>query len=221
MNEKNEAKKTNASQMAYKQIKEKILSSSVSPGFPLREIVLGEELGFTRTPVREAIKKLEAEGLVQVFPNRGAFVSEFSLNEIEDLLDVREALECKAVHLASRRASREEMDRIRESLEKEQAPVSEEKYLELFLGFDFHHEIMKLSKNQFLISAWETLVNRLELARAKAIGSAIRASQAIREHIEILELIQSGESQQAQQKIIDHIQHIKIELKKLMDTLSS
>jgi DNA-binding GntR family transcriptional regulator len=146
MNEKNEAKKTNASQMAYKQIKEKILSSSVSPGFPLREIVLGEELGFTRTPVREAIKKLEAEGLVQVFPNRGAFVSEFSLNEIEDLLDVREALECKAVHLASRRASREEMDRIRESLEKEQAPVSEEKYLELFLGFDFHHEIMKLSK---------------------------------------------------------------------------
>lgn len=193
----------NASQLAYLKIKEKILSFSFSPGSPLREILLSEELGVTRTPVRDAIKKLETEGLVQTFPNRGAFVTEFSLKEIEDLLDVREALERKAVHLATRRANREELDRLRESLEN----------ISPSLRFDLHYELIKLSKNQVLISMWEVLKNRLSLAQNQSRMIEDRPSQAVKEHRKILDAIYSGDSEQAQIMIANHIRNVKVNLK--------
>jgi DNA-binding GntR family transcriptional regulator len=203
-------KKINASEKAYQKIKDIILSGEASPGQQLKEAALSQALDLTRTPVREALKKLEAEDMVQMIPNRGAFVSSFSERDIFDILDTREALECKAVHLACRRANREELDRIREHLDWLRANVNDETKT-LKLDFNFHFEIVKLSKNKFLISAWELLKNRLDLVRIRKVLSMSRDRriEAIDASIEILNLIADGESELAQEKIVEHLNRIK------------
>ena len=207
-------KKINASEKAYQKIKEIILSGEATPGQQLKETALSQALDLTRTPVREALKKLEAEDMVQMIPNRGAFVSSFSDKEIVDILDTREALECKAIHLACRRANREELDRIRDHLEGLKANFNEE-LKTLKLDFNFHYEVVKLSKNKFLISAWEMLKNRLDLVRVRSVLSMSRErkEEAIEVNIKILQLISDGESELAQEKIIEHLERIKENLK--------
>ena len=74
----------NASDIAYRAIKSKILSREYVSGFQLKEVQVSKEIGLTRTPVREAFIRLEREGLLRLFPNRGAFVVELSVKEIED-----------------------------------------------------------------------------------------------------------------------------------------
>lgn len=212
--------RVNASETAYQKIKQIILSGEAAPGQQLKEAALSKALDLTRTPIREALKKLEAEDMVQMIPNRGAFVSSFSDQEIVDILDVREALECKAIDLACRRANREELDRIRDSLERRRDQLKmfeadgSEQIKSQALDFNFHYEIVKLSKNKFLISAWEMLKNRLDLVRIRSLLSMSRAlkKKAVESNITILQLIHDGESELAKEKIVEHLERIKTNL---------
>ncbi|MBW2603180.1 MAG: GntR family transcriptional regulator [Deltaproteobacteria bacterium] len=195
-----------ASQKAYQFIKTNILSQTYLPGFQLREIHLSEELGLTRTPVREAIIKLESEGLVHTYPNRGAFVIKLTLAEVEDLFDVREALEIKASELAIRKANREQLDAIRKALEQHGQLIESSRdsnYRKPVL--DFHEALIKLSHNQTLISIWQTMRSRLQLARVTSAMLAQRYRNAHEEHLQIHEHICAGETQQVRQLLIKHI----------------
>jgi DNA-binding GntR family transcriptional regulator len=196
----------NASQTAYQFIRANILSQIYLPGFQLREIHLSEELGLTRTPIREAIIKLESEGLVRTYPNRGAFVINLTLAEVEDLFDVREALEIKAAELAIRKANREQLDAIRDALEQHSQLVensSDSNYRIPVL--DFHEALIKLSHNQTLISIWQTMRSRLQLARVTSAMLAQRYKKAHKEHIQIHEHICAGETHKVRELLIKHI----------------
>jgi DNA-binding GntR family transcriptional regulator len=196
----------NASQTAYQFIRANILSQTYPPGFQLREIHLSEELGLTRTPVREAIIKLESEGLVRSYPHRGAFVVNLTLAEVEDLFDVREALEIKAAELAIRKANREQLDIIRESLEQHSQLIessSDSNYRIPVL--DFHEALIKLSHNQTLISIWQTMRSRLQLARVTSAMLAQRYRKAHEEHLKIHAHICAGETQKVRELLIKHI----------------
>jgi DNA-binding GntR family transcriptional regulator len=196
----------NASQKAYQFIRANILSQTYLPGFQLREIHISEELGLTRTPVREAIIKLESEGLVRTYPNRGAFVVSLTLAEVEDLFEVREALEIKAAELAIRKANREELDAIREALEQhgqliESSPDSSYHIPVL----DFHEALIKLSHNQTLINIWQTMRSKLQIARVTSAMLGRRYINAHKEHLKIHSHICAGETQKVRELLIKHI----------------
>src|SRR3954447_25119734 len=87
--------------IAYVAIRDSITSGSLLPGTRLREAALAKHFSISTTPVREALRRLDREGLVRLSPNRGAVVAEFNLREILDLFEIREVLECRAVRRAA------------------------------------------------------------------------------------------------------------------------
>ena len=186
----------NASDLAYRTIKSKILS---------------REVGLTRTPVREAFIRLEREGLLRIFPNRGAFVTELSQKEIEDFYEVREALEVMAVSLAVRRASREETFNLRKMLNKTHQLYQRgavKNYEDP--RFDFHLELVKLSKNDKLISSWKMLAAQLSLVRIKSSMTRKRYVNALSEHLGILSHIEAGDGKKAEILLGAHLNKSKI-----------
>ena len=192
---------------AYEALKSKILAQEYLPGMQLKELQISKELGLTRTPVREAIIRLEREGLVKTVYNRGAFVTVFSRKEIEDLLEVREALEIKALYLATRRASRDDIDTIEAALKQRELLIANGVATVDFrnAGLDFHLGIIKLGKNERLISTWQTMQSQLSLVRVTSTTIKSRYLTAFEEHKKILALISSGDFKRAEKLLKRHI----------------
>src|SRR5215467_1340620 len=93
--------------IAYEALREAITSGALLPATRLREAALARHFGISTTPVREALRRLDREGLVRLSPNRGAIVAEFDLRQILDLFEIREVLECRAVRRAAAQRSRD------------------------------------------------------------------------------------------------------------------
>ena len=195
---------------AYRILKEKILSFHYRQGFQLKEEVLGKEFNLTRNQVRKAITFLAAEGLVIKYPNRGAFVTTLSKAEVDEIFEVREALEVKAAALAIRRASREELDRISHSIEKRERLMDGDKLRSFFIpGMDFHYEIVKLSKNEILKSTWQGLHTKLQLIRIQSAMADDRFLKAVKEHKEILSCIYQNRPDEMEHLLLLHIRRAK------------
>jgi len=195
-----------ATKTAYQIIKAGILAQKYPPGSQLKEIQLSAELGLTRTPVREAIIKLESEELVHSIPNRGSFVAEISQGEIEDLFEVREALEDKAAYLAIRRANREELEAIKAALEERGKQIHGEATEGYIIPqMDFHHEMVRLSKNQALVRAWESLHCKLQVVRTRSAMREKRYLRALEEHKQILDLIYKGDVERTRKLLAAHL----------------
>ena len=197
---------TSVAEITYKAIKKNILSQIYPPKFQLREIHLAKELGTTRTPVREAIIRLQSEGLVSIYPHRGAFVAQLTSKEVEDLLDVREALETKAAELAIRRANRDQLDELRAALIAHGRLISNSQDSTYhFPAFDFHESLILLSHNQPLMNIWQGMRSKLQLARVTSAMLEHRYKEAHEEHLQILALIYAGKTQSVKKLLIEHI----------------
>lgn len=103
-----------AASVAYERIRSSLISGELPPGAPLREEELAEELGVSRTPIREALRRLDAEGLVDVLPNRGARVATWSSKELDDIFSVRLRLEPYGARLAAHTIGADGIQRLRE-----------------------------------------------------------------------------------------------------------
>ena len=195
-----------AADIAYQFIKSKILSQEYGPALQLKEVHIANELGLTRTPVREAIIRLEPEGLVRVYNNKGAFVAQISEKEIEDLFEVREALEIKAAYLAIGRANRDELDKIRKSLEDREKLIVRGIIKDYLLSeLDFHYEMVKLCKNERLVNAWKTLHTQLSLVRFRSSMIGRRYLSAHKEHEQLLSCIRKGDYEKTGQLLKAHL----------------
>ncbi len=193
--------------LAYEAVKSKILNRGYLPGMQLKELPISKELGLTRTPVREAIIRLEREGLVRTVYNRGAFVMVFSRGEIDDLFEVREALEVKALSLAIRRASRDDIDTIATALKQRELLINKGVATVDYrnAGLDFHLGIIKLSKNERLVSTWQTMQSQLSLVRVTSTTIKSRYLTAFEEHRRILALVGEGDFKRAEKILKSHL----------------
>ena len=99
--------------VVFQTLRQAILRGELKPGERLMEIHLAQKLGVSRTPVREAIRKLELEGLVLMIPRKGAIVAEITVQDLEDVLEVRMALEELAVKIACKRITEEQLEEIK------------------------------------------------------------------------------------------------------------
>ena len=104
-------------EMVYEELKMQILTGAIIPGTRMMEVDLAEEMGVSRTPIREAIRKLEKEGLVTIEPRRGAYASMISTQDMVEILEVRQDLEGLAAYFAASRMTDNEMYHLREVAE--------------------------------------------------------------------------------------------------------
>ena len=100
-------------EIVYEELKRQIMIGEIPPGTRMMEVELADDMGVSRTPIREAIRKLEKEGLVSIEPRRGAYASDVSIKDMVDVLEVREFLEGMAAGLAAKKITEEEVERIR------------------------------------------------------------------------------------------------------------
>ncbi|MDF7777636.1 GntR family transcriptional regulator [Sphingomonas sp. AOB5] len=176
---------------ALKSIRKMILSGELAPGERLREIALSEDLGMSRTPIREAFRTLAAEGLVDLLPNRSVVVSMPDKSEAADVFTVLGVLEGLAGQLACRRMTAEQIEILSE-LQADMAHYFEKRDRLSYLEANrlIHEHIVEGAASPSLLLAWRLLLPRAERARHVSTLDHDRWDEAFKEHVEIFSAIE-------------------------------
>lgn len=191
-------------EIVFDSLREAIISGLLEPGERLMEIQLADEMGVSRTPVREAIRKLELEGFVVMIPRKGAYVAGVSDKDVTDVFELRSALEGLAASLAAERITDEEIEQMeRMILYRSGEEVDITKIVEA--DTDFHALVYKASRNERLISILANLREQLQRFRATSLAYPGRLKDAVEEHQGIAEAIISHNVEEAQSLAIAHI----------------
>jgi DNA-binding GntR family transcriptional regulator len=195
---------TNAEQ-AYQEIKKRIIKTELAPGAVINESDLMNDLGFGRTPVREALKRLQTDDLVVVKPRRGIFVSELAITDLSQIFEVRVELEALAMRLACQRISEAELNQL-ESLANQYANMDTSVKEEMIdLDGKFHALIRESTKNRFLISNLEYYYNLSLRIWYLALPQAAAEEIDVQAHCDIYQAIAAGDEDLAVERIIKHI----------------
>jgi DNA-binding GntR family transcriptional regulator len=205
----------NLTTLAYKTIKSFILEGRLDEGSRLTEEFLSQQLGISKSPIREALNRLESEGLIRIEPRRGAYLRSFTNKEIADLYDFREALEVHAV--ATAKLSPELLEELRQSVERAQ------KYLEAndkarYIDEDvhFHSLIADSTGNERLARALENLQLQVWLFRRKTYD--LSGSNAVAMHTALVKVLSKGDKEKAQQLMREHVAGVRDKLLRFLAT---
>lgn len=190
---------------AASQLRRMILSGELPPGSRMRELQLCEQLGVSRTPVREALRTLAAEGLVDLLPNRSVVVSQLHAPDLEHLFTVFGAIEGLAAELACQRITEGEIAEIGKLLaemvdyhgRKERAPYMQ-------INQRIHQRTVEIAANPVLLSVWQSLVPRVERARALANLDTGRWTGALFEHTKMFTVLAARDGKQLNQLTREH-----------------
>ncbi|OGB92573.1 MAG: hypothetical protein A3G35_19275 [candidate division NC10 bacterium RIFCSPLOWO2_12_FULL_66_18] len=199
----------NLGDQVYEMLRERFRSGNLAPGTKLHEPDLAQELGVSRTPVREAIQRLQREGLVRISPHRGAFVVNLAWRDLEDLCDVREGLEGIAARLAATRISEEELDRVEAGLKQREQALTDPSREPERPAVDFHDAILRASGNERLIREMGTIQDLLGMIRTDSAAVAGRASKSLAEHWKILRALRARDPDTAERGMRAHIRTAK------------
>jgi DNA-binding GntR family transcriptional regulator len=195
-------------EIVFETIREAIINQVLKPGERLMEIQLAEELGVSRTPVREAIRKLELEGFVVMVPRKGAYVAGISMKDIHEVFEVRGALEALAASLAAERITEEELEEMERRLVKE-AEETEANNLESIVEIDtsFHALLYKAARNERLINFVNLLQEQLHRFRSASLARPGRSKTALEEHRKLIEALAERNGKLAEQLAREHIEN--------------
>jgi DNA-binding GntR family transcriptional regulator len=192
----------NLTELAYQHIKRSILEGSLIEGSRLTEDNLAAQLGISKSPVREALNRLESDGLLTIEPRRGAYVRSFTLQEACELYELREVLEVHAVGLA--RITPEFLNALAESIERIKRDLADRNtiaYVEEDIRF--HNLIAAASGNRELRRTLENISQKTALFRSRTYRLVAAASPDC--HDKIYEAFRDGDRELAQQAMRDHI----------------
>jgi len=193
---------------AYRALRDVIVSLDVyqSQGeVRLDERRLAQDLGISRTPVREAMAQLEREGFVRSIPRRGVYVVRKTKREVIEMITAWAALESMAARLITRHASDQQIASLRAmftTFADGQIDAKLDEYSEVNIGF--HQAIIKMSDNKVLIDLAENLFTHMRMIRRKAIGEDDRANRSIRDHVNIIEALERRETERAEALVREH-----------------
>jgi DNA-binding GntR family transcriptional regulator len=193
-------------QRVYDHLRVEILDGRLEPGTELAEVALSEQLGVSRGPIREAIGRLAAEGLVNVRPRRGAVVRSLSKEEFLELYQVREALERMAVQLAVPRLTEQqfkELATLNEAMEASAAREDVERFFEANVAF--HARLLEASGNAKLRELYRQLLGQLGRYRLRSLTLRGNLQRSVSEHAAILRAAKRGDADRAAQLMAEHI----------------
>ncbi len=187
-------------------LREGILTGELQPGERLMEIHLARKLDVSRTPIREAIRMLELEGLVTMVPRKGAEVAKISEDDIRDVLEVRKALDSLGAKLACERITPEEKEEMKKAEEEfEKAVLTKDAKTIARADVEFHDKILTASKNKRLCQMVNNLADRIYRYRFEYIKDDTNHKRLIDEHRGIMESIFKGDSEKARERVSTHI----------------
>ncbi|MFZ5351244.1 MAG: GntR family transcriptional regulator [Bacillota bacterium] len=209
-------------EVVFESIRNAIISGTLKPGERLMEVQMAERLGVSRTPIREAIRKLELEGLVVMLPRKGAYVADLSIKDITDVLEIRAALEGLAAGLAAMRISDEEIEdlettavRFHKAIENDNFEVMIERDIE------FHEIIFKATRNEKLIQLSNNLREQVQRFREIYISKGNKSKELADEHYEIADAISKRDIDLAEKLARKHIENAENYILKMMDKSAS
>ncbi|MCR5295748.1 MAG: GntR family transcriptional regulator [Lachnospiraceae bacterium] len=195
-------------EVVFLTLRGEILRGELSPGERLMEIALAEKLGVSRTPIREAIRMLEREGLVVMKPRRGAQVAKISVQELNDVLEIRKCLETLATRKVCERMEKEELERMREAAAVfENLVASEQEDLAALAEADvnFHDTIYQGAGNRRLIQMLGNLREQMYRFRIEYLKEKDVRRKLADEHKRILDAVAARNSEEAVRLIEEHI----------------
>lgn len=196
--------------VVFHTLRQAILKGELKPGERLMEIHLAQKLGVSRTPVREAIRKLELEGLVRMIPRKGAVVAEITISDLEDVLEVRMALEELAVKLACRMLTPEQLEEIGALAEEfEQTLYGEDVGACAQADMRFHEAIYEATGNGRLVQILNNLREQMYRYRMEYLKDRDAHQQLVQEHAEILEALADRDVERALEASGRHIERQK------------
>lgn len=202
--------------VVFNTLRQAILKGELEPGERLMEIQLAERLGVSRTPIREAIRKLELEGLVIMIPRKGAEVAKISEKNLKDVLEVRRAMEELAVELACERMSDEELKLLSQAQAEVAKAISEGRDLTNIAEADehYHDVIYNGTGNRRLIQLINNLREQMYRYRIEYIKDKNKRVVLIKEHEQITRALQARSVQSAKEAIREHIDNQEITVAK-------
>lgn len=194
----------------YAQVRNAILSGALRPKERITENQIAERFGLSRTPVREAFRRLEAEGLIVVVPQRGAFVSQPSLEDILEIYQIRTPLECMAARIAADAITKDQLRRLEELVEAERdrrdrrAPERS-----LRLHREFHAIIFACTRNRRLASVLSEMQHQVHRVRVLWPSTVARLDETWREHATIVAALRARDVVAAELGMREHLERAR------------
>ena len=197
------------SQKVYRALKTEIIKGSLKPGTKLLEGKIAEQMGVSRTPVREALKELAAEGFVKMNPNQAVVVSNASVEDVQEVLQIRGVLEGLAARLATRMISEEEIKEL-EKYQKQMEYYTKKDDVLAFSEMDaeFHELILNVCGNNRLIQIRKNLSDQAHRYRIRSLSVPGRLKYSLKEHQEIVEELKRKNAEQADRLSQKHIENV-------------
>ena len=193
-------------ELAYDALKKMILSGKLERGKLYTEMKMAQQLGVSRTPVREALLELSSEGMVEFLPNRGIMIKEITIQQVKEVFEIRQIIEGYVAQSVAKRLSPldvKELDRIITSQEEQ----TEREDHESFFAFDseFHLFLVSRMENKRLESILRNLRDQIHLMGYYALEKKGRIQQVLVEHIDILKALKEGNAKKAERAMSRHL----------------
>ncbi len=204
-------------ELVFENIRQAIVKGIFAPGERLMEIQLADDLGVSRTPVREAIRKLELEGFVVMIPRRGTYVANLSIKDINDVYEIRISLDVLAAGLAAERIEPEELEELNRLL-LEISEAAKTGPMEKIVRLDtaFHDVLYKASRNDRLRNIINNLREQITGIRGTSMRYPGRLADTLEEHRALVDSIAARDSERAQAAARIHLENAEHTLLKAM-----
>lgn len=192
--------------VVFNTLRQAILTGEMKPGERLMEIHLANKLGVSRTPIREAIRKLELEGLVIMIPRRGAEVAQITWKNLKDVLEVRRALDVLAIELACERMTQDEIVSLYQACEKfKEATKTQDARIIAEADVALHDIIVASSRNDRLVQLVNNLAEQMYRYRFEYIKDASQHERLVQEHNDMYQSILRKDKESAARAVKKHI----------------
>jgi DNA-binding GntR family transcriptional regulator len=200
----------NLKEAVYQRLKDSIVRGEIPPGSKIVETLISRKLGVSRTPLREAINRLEQDGLVKLIPRRGTFVHTQSVAEIIESLEIREVLEGLAARLAAAHTPPDIIQKMKGCFD-DFSPNTVEKSIQNYAlqNVRFHHLVIQASQNRRLITLIRNLYDQMDMVRLHTIVLPGRAKKSLAEHWMLIRLIEKKQGDQAEELLRAHIRDLR------------
>ena len=197
------------SQKVYRALKTEIIKGSLKPGTKLSEGKIAKQMEVSRTPIREALRELAAEGFVKISPNQGVVVSNASVEDVQEVLQIRGVLEGLAARLATKMISEEEIKEL-EKYQKQMEYYTKKDDVLAFSEMDaeFHELILNICGNNKLIQIRKNISDQAHRYRIRSLSIPGRLKYSLKEHQEIVEALKRKNAEQADRLSQKHIENV-------------
>ena len=197
------------SKKVYRVLKERIIKGDLVQGSKLLEAKIAEQLGVSRTPVREAIRELAVEGFVKISPNQGVEISNISIEDIQEVLQIRGVLEGLATKLAATKITKEKIKELESFNKNMEKFVSKGDILSFIKESEkFHELVLDTCGNSRLIRFRKNLDDQIHRYRSISLNIPGRPEYALEEHRKITEALKQGDSSKADKLSKMHIENV-------------